>query len=242
MTVPASHENGGPDADRPIVRDKRRIDPLTGERRPGAASAAPDPAAAGGPGAGQPVPQTLAMPPEVAALQNQLGERTADLQRVKAEYDNYRRRVERDRLAVAEQALASVLIGLLPVLDDIGRARSHGELDGGFRQVAESLEATTAKLGLQTYGEEGEPFDPVVHEALMHSYSAEVSEPTCVSVLQPGYRLGERILRPARVAVAEPESPLEAVLESAPEAEPESDPGVPSAVSLEAPEAQNEHP
>ena len=232
MTVPSSEDNnsGVVDPDRPIVRDKRRIDPVTGERRPGAASAA---------GAPPSVPQTLAMPPEVADLETKLGERTADLQRIKAEYDNYRRRVERDRLAVAEQALASVLLGLLPVLDDIGRARSHGELEGGFKSVADSLEATTTKLGLVAYGEVGEPFDPVVHEALMHSYSTEVSEPTCVMVLQPGYRLGERILRPARVAVAEPEASPVAAPESEPSADTaESEPGAPPQVS---PEAPHEH-
>jgi len=133
-----------------------------------------------------------------------LAERTADLQRLQAEYANYRKRVERDRLAVREQALANVLTELLPVLDDIGRAREHGELAGGFKSVAESLEAVAVKLGLTSYGEDGDPFDPTLHEALMHSYSPDVAEPTCVSILQPGYKVGDRILRPARVAVAEP--------------------------------------
>jgi len=140
----------------------------------------------------------------VQAAEERLAERTADLQRVTAEYANYRKRVERDRAAVREQALANVLHGLVPVLDDIGRAREHGELVGGFKSVAESLEATVGKLGLESFGESGEPFDPKVHEALLHSYSTEVTEPTCVQILQPGYRVGERILRPARVAVAEP--------------------------------------
>jgi molecular chaperone GrpE len=126
---------------------------------------------------------------------------------VTAEYANYRKRVERDRQAVREQAVANVLYGLLPVLDDIGRAREHGELVGGFKSVAESLEAAVTKLGLDSFGENGEPFDPKVHEALMHSYSTDVTEPTCVQILQPGYRVGERILRPARVAVAEPGEP-----------------------------------
>jgi molecular chaperone GrpE len=131
-------------------------------------------------------------------------ERTADLQRLQAEYANYRKRVERDRLAVREQALANVLNELVPVLDDIGRAREHGELVGGFKSVAESLEGIAAKLGLTSFGEAGDPFDPTLHEALMHSYSPEVTEPTAVQILQPGYRVGERIIRPARVAVAEP--------------------------------------
>jgi len=133
-----------------------------------------------------------------------LAERTADLQRITAEYANYRKRVDRDRVAVREQALANVLSALLPVLDDIGRARQHEELTGGFKSVAESLEAIAAKLGLDSYGEQGDPFDPNVHEALLHSYSADVTEATCVEILQPGYRVGDRILRPARVAVAEP--------------------------------------
>ena len=133
-----------------------------------------------------------------------LAERTADLQRLQAEYANYRKRVERDRVAVREQALANVLGGLLPVLDDIGRAREHEELSGGFKAVAELLESAMAKLGLTSFGEDGDPFDPNLHEALMHSYSADVTEPTCVRILQPGYKIGDRILRPARVAVAEP--------------------------------------
>lgn len=110
-------------------------------------------------------------------------------------------------MAVREQALSNVLSELLPVLDDIGRAREHGELTGGFKSVAESLEAAAVKLGLTTYGEDGDPFDPNVHEALMHSYSDEVTEPTCVRILQPGYKVADRILRPARVAVAEPGYP-----------------------------------
>jgi molecular chaperone GrpE len=107
-------------------------------------------------------------------------------------------------MAVREQALANVLNELVPVLDDIGRAREHGELTGGFKSVGESLEGIAAKLGLTSFGESGDPFDPTLHEALMHSYSADVTEPTAVRILQPGYKVGERIIRPARVAVAEP--------------------------------------
>ena len=153
---------------------------------------------------------------EVAA---KLAERTADLQRLQAEYANYRKRVERDRAAVREHALASVVAELLPVLDDIGRAREHEELTGGFKAIAERLESTASKLGLTTFGEAGEPFDPNVHEALMHSYSPDVTEPTCVQILQPGYKVGERILRPARVAVAEPTDPSGARTASEAEAE-----------------------
>ncbi|MFI9205766.1 nucleotide exchange factor GrpE [Streptomyces sp. NPDC053048] len=134
-----------------------------------------------------------------------LNERTADLQRLQAEYQNYRRRVERDRATVKEIAVANLLSELLPTLDDIGRARDHGELVGGFKSVAESLETVVSKMGLQQFGKEGEPFDPLVHEALMHSYAPDVTETTCVQILQPGYRIGDRTIRPARVAVAEPQ-------------------------------------
>ncbi|GAA4857288.1 nucleotide exchange factor GrpE [Kitasatospora sp. NPDC048365] len=142
---------------------------------------------------------------ELAAAKREAGERTADLQRLQAEYQNYRKRVERDRLTVREIAVSNILESLIPVLDDIGRAREHGEVTGGFKSVAESLETVVAKLGLQQFGKEGEPFDPTLHEALMHSYSSEVTEDTCVQILQPGYRIGERIIRPAMVAVAEPQ-------------------------------------
>src|SRR5215472_1769158 len=224
--------NGGP-----VIRDLRRIDPTTGQVRdpgqggsaqPGSSSRGPSKprgkhaasrpggASLGAPGSGGsvagpgPGPDPAGEAAKAASdrqAAEQLAERTADLQRVTAEYANYRKRVERDRQAVREQAVANVLSGLLPVLDDIGRAREHGELVGGFKSVAESLEAAVTKLGLDSFGENGEPFDPKVHEALMHSYSTDVTEPTCVQILQPGYRVGERILRPARVAVAEPGEP-----------------------------------
>ncbi len=141
---------------------------------------------------------------QAAELEAQLAERTADLQRLQAEYANYRKRVDRDRAAVREQAVTGTLAGLLPVLDAIDQAREHGELSGGFKSVADSLQAALGRFGLVTYGEKGDPFDPKIHEALTHSYSSDVTEDTCVEILQPGYKVGERILRPARVAVAEP--------------------------------------
>ncbi|MGN6243846.1 MAG: nucleotide exchange factor GrpE [Motilibacteraceae bacterium] len=179
------------------MRDKRRIDPETGALREPAETPAP---AAAGPEAGG------GAPGEDEGLKAQLAERTADLQRLSAEYANYRRRVERDNALAGEMAVANVLTSLLPVLDDIGRARDHGELEGGFKAVAESLIGVVTKLGLEQYGQAGDPFDPQVHEALMHQHADDVTEPTCVQVLQPGYRLGERILRPARVAVADPDA------------------------------------
>ncbi|AJE41682.1 nucleotide exchange factor GrpE [Streptomyces nodosus] len=167
-------------------------------------AAAPSPEEAKAP-AGDTDAGTAALVAQLDQARTALGERTADLQRLQAEYQNYRRRVERDRIAVKEIAIANLLGELLPVLDDIGRAREHGELVGGFKSVAESVEAVAGKMGLQQYGKEGEPFDPTVHEALMHSYAPDVTETTCVAILQPGYRFGERIIRPARVAVAEPQ-------------------------------------
>jgi molecular chaperone GrpE len=140
----------------------------------------------------------------VAALRAALDERTSDLQRLKAEFDNYRKRVERDRVTVAEQAQAAVLAKLVPVLDDVDRARSHGEVTGGFKVVADALESTVEKLGLLRFGDEGDPFDPSEHEAVMHSESPDVVGPTCVSVMRSGYRFRDRLLRPAMVAVAEP--------------------------------------
>ena len=182
----------------PVIRDKRRIDPATGEVRPEAAQPAASEAAPV-----DPVDEELAQLVGSDA-QRLLEERTADLQRVQAEYTNYRRRVDRDRQAVAEQALASVLVGLLPVLDDIDRAREHGEVEGGFKLVADGLETTLTKLGLERFGAVGEPFDPNVHEALTHGLSPDVTEPSCGQVYQPGYRVGDRVLRPARVGVVEP--------------------------------------
>ncbi|MEV7392156.1 nucleotide exchange factor GrpE [Streptomyces sp. NPDC091215] len=155
--------------------------------------------------AGDSSAQVAGLTAQLDQVRTALGERTADLQRLQAEYQNYRRRVERDRITVREIAIANLLTELLPVLDDIGRAREHGELVGGFKSVAESLETVAAKMGLQQFGKEGEPFDPTIHEALMHSYAPDVTETTCVAILQPGYRIGERTIRPARVAVAEPQ-------------------------------------
>ncbi|MFE2345034.1 nucleotide exchange factor GrpE, partial [Streptomyces sp. NPDC059431] len=169
-----------------------------------AGSSTPAPAAPAGDAAAA-AAADVALLAQLDQARTALNERTTDLQRLQAEYQNYRRRVERDRIAVKEIAVAALLTELLPTLDDIGRAREHGELVGGFKSVAESLETAAAKMGLQQFGKEGEPFDPTIHEALMHSYAPDVTEDTCVAILQPGYRIGERTIRPARVAVAEPQ-------------------------------------
>jgi len=157
----------------------------------------------GGPLAEQPHPDTA-----LAA------EHLADLQRLQAEYVNYKRRVDRDRAVVQERAVHDVLESVLPVLDDIHAAREHGDLAGGpFAAIADKLEATLGKYGLERFGAKGEAFDPMRHEALMHApwpagdedLPTGVDATTVVAVLQPGYRAGEQVLRPARVAVADPE-------------------------------------
>ncbi|MCX4469061.1 nucleotide exchange factor GrpE [Micromonospora sp. NBC_01655] len=142
---------------------------------------------------------------ELEALRAELDERTRDLQRVTAEYANYRKRVDRDRGLVQEQATGSVLAALLPILDDLDRAREHGDLVGPFGTVAEQLTTALGKFGLSAFGEQGDPFDPTRHEAVAHQTSADVTEPACVQVMRRGYQLGERLLRPAMVAVADPE-------------------------------------
>jgi molecular chaperone GrpE len=142
---------------------------------------------------------------ELAATKQALAERTTDLQRLQAEYVNYKRRVDRDRELVRQNATFQVLTGLLPVLDDIDRAREHGELEGGFKAVADSLERTVAGLGLEKYGEPGDEFDPNLHEALMHSHSPDVTTTTCQTIVHAGYRIGDRVVRPARVTVVDPE-------------------------------------
>lgn len=185
-----------PEEQRVVVNDRRRIDPVTGAPRGTGAGAG----SGAQPGPAGPAPGTA----EPAAVELELVERTADLQRVTAEYANYRKRVDRDRTATVEAATGSVLAALLPVLDDVDRARQHGDLTGAFKAVADQLEATLEKLGLSPYGAEGDAFDPTLHEAVAYQTSATVTEPTCVAVLRRGYKLGERILRVPLVAVAEP--------------------------------------
>ena len=131
---------------------------------------------------------------------------TADLQRVQAEYANYRKRVDRDRASTTEFAFDSVLIQLLPVLDDLDRAGEHGELTGGFKAVADRINTIVEKLGLTKFADAPVAFNPEIHEALMHETSTEVTEPTASKILQPGYKFKERVIRPARVVVTDPET------------------------------------
>ena len=130
---------------------------------------------------------------------------TEDLQRLQAEYLNYKKRVDRDRLLVADIATASALTEMLPILDDLDRAAEHGELTGGFKAIADQISNLTQKLGLEKFGEAQTTFDPNIHEALMHETSADVKETTVTKILQFGYKHKERVLRPARVVVTDPE-------------------------------------
>ncbi|WP_020669278.1 nucleotide exchange factor GrpE [Amycolatopsis nigrescens] len=195
-----------------VVRDRRKIDPETGQLRrqpaPAPADQAPAPA---GPGLGESI-----VDDSVSAqsdVERQLAERTADLQRLQAEYANYRKRVERDREAVGQAGKASVVGDLLPLLDDLERAEQHGDLVGAFKAVADKLVAGLQRAGLESFGVEGEPFDPSVHEAVQHNTSPEVAGPTVTVVMRRGYRFGDRVLRAALVGVTDHEPGAEQVAE-----------------------------
>lgn len=186
----AASDAGQPD--QPAVEG----DPV--ESRDPAEGRAGDPGSPGDPG-------DLAASDELVLAQTALAERTLDLQRLQAEFLNYKRRVERDRDLVRENAVFTVLSGLLPVLDDIDRAREHGEVEGGFKAVADSLDRTVSGLGLTKFGAKGDEFDPTLHEALMHGSSAEVDTTRIDVVAQAGYRIGDRVVRAAKVTVLGPE-------------------------------------
>ena len=180
------------------VTDKRRIDPETGEVRHVASGAAPSGAA---PDAGGPAPGTG----KDAASDEKVAELTADLQRVQADYANYRKRALRDQEATAERAKAAVVSQLLGVLDDLERARSHGDLDSGpLKSVADKLFGALTGLGLAAFGAEGDDFDPALHEAVQHEGDgAEGSTPVIGNVMRQGYKLGEQVLRHALVGVVD---------------------------------------
>jgi molecular chaperone GrpE len=183
--------------ERVVIRDKRRIDSVTGEVR----AVAPEATAAPGPASAEPAGEAGQVPMVEASL---LDERTRDLQRVQAEYANYRKRADRDRTAAGDVAVSRVLAELLPVLDDIDRARTHDDLSGALKSVADHLDGIFGKLGLQAFGEVGDSFDPAIHEAVLHTESDDVTAPTCTMVMRRGYQHGERLLRPAMVGVTEP--------------------------------------
>jgi molecular chaperone GrpE len=208
--------DAGPVQEPVVTRDKRKVDETDRTR--------PDEAAAGKPKtdeetveaevvAGElitedgPVANPVSAPAqaELEAVRTELEERVRDLQRVSAEYANYRKRVDRDRGAVLEQATSAVISTLLPILDDLDRAREHDDLVGPAAAMADQLTVTLGKFGLSGFGEVGDPFDPTRHEAVSHETSAEVTEPTCTSVMRRGYMLGDRLLRAALVGVADPQ-------------------------------------
>ena len=177
------------------VTDKRRIDPETGQVRHVASGAAPSGAA----------PEAAAIPASAGAAADKVVELTADLQRVQADYANYRKRALRDQEAIAERAKATVVSQLLGVLDDLDRARSHGDLESGpLKLVADKLLSVLTGLGLTAFGAEGDDFDPVLHEAVQHEGDgADGSKPVIGSVMRHGYKLGDQVLRHALVAVVD---------------------------------------
>jgi molecular chaperone GrpE len=225
-----SARDAGPVREPVVIKDKRKIDE-TGQPRTDRQAGPTEPSMGQSKAAGQRAPDakaaeadsevvdgevvaeegSVAIPvsapvqAELAAVRTELEERVRDLQRVSAEYANYRKRVDRDRGAVLEQATAAVITTLLPILDDFDRAREHGDLVGPAAAMAEQLTVSLAKFGLVGFGDVGDPFDPTRHDAVSHETSADVSEPTCISVMRRGYLLGDRLLRAALVGVADPQ-------------------------------------
>ncbi|MGY1916796.1 nucleotide exchange factor GrpE [Blastococcus sp. SYSU DS0973] len=216
--------SSGDEQPRVVIRDKRRIDPTTGAvRTPAGEQPAGVRSGTDLPGeqmsehetpvAEQAPPQEPTAPQQIADgedLARQLAERTEDLQRVTAEYANYRRRIDRDRTLAVDQAAERFATQLFPIVDDIERARDHGDLTGAFKLVADRILGLLDGLGVEAFGAAGDEFDPSLHEAVMHDTSAEVSVPTATTVLRRGYRRGDRVLRTAMVAVTEPEAPAPA--------------------------------
>jgi molecular chaperone GrpE len=201
----------------PIIHDKRRIDPETGKVRPAESSAeAPDPAAdanATEEGFEGPDVETSLSDADLDFLSGQASaeelaaERLADLQRVTAEYANYRKRTEANREVERERAVTQTISALLPVLDDLDRAEKHGDLEGesAFATIAAKLRGAAEKLGLIAFGAAGEPFDHNVHEAIFQQPSADVDTETIAEVVETGYMLGSTLVRAAKVVVAVPQ-------------------------------------
>lgn len=214
--APGRGDDPDPERDHhePIVRDRRRVrmdgtmttpamdptDPRTGEPAEPVAGASPAghgvdaPAAAPG-GSGS------AAIDRIDELEAKLAERTSDLQRSMADFQNYKRRRDREFESAQQQAVTTFVTGLLPVLDDVDRAREHEEMSAGFRSVADGLTQQVARAGVTRFGEPGDRFDPTVHEALVSGYSEEVDGPTATVIVSAGYRVGDRLVRPARVMV-----------------------------------------
>ena len=189
----SDNDQGANQAEGVKITDKRKLDPETGAPR--------------SPSGEQetPVSEQDVANDSVVEL-DPVAELTADLQRLQAEFANYRKRVERDRETTRDLVISNTLAELLPVIDDIGRARTHGELEGAFKSVGEALESTVTRLGLKPFGAPGDEFDPTKHEAISHEYSADVSTSTCMNIFQPGYEFNGKIIRAAIVSVADPET------------------------------------
>jgi molecular chaperone GrpE len=207
MTGPQG-SSASQDEPRVVIRDKRRIDPTSGEVRTpaGTQPAGAPPGPRGDQMSEHETPVATEAPVQTGDgdLAKQLAERTEDLQRVTAEYANYRRRVDRDRSLVADQAAERFAAQLFPIVDDIQRARDHGDLEGPFKVVADRVLGLLEGLGATPFGTTGDPFDPSLHEAVMHDTSPDVDYPMVTTVLRQGYRRGERVLRTAMVAVTDP--------------------------------------
>jgi len=201
----------GGEEPRVVIRDKRRIDPTSGEVR---APAGEQPAGAPPGGRGEQMTEQQTTPAPAGSgdgdLARQLAERTDDLQRLSAEYANYRRRVDRDRSLAADQAAERFAAQLFPIVDDIERARDHGDLTGAFKVVADRVLGLLEGIGAAPFGTNGDPFDPSLHEAVMHDTSPDVDYSMVTTVLRQGYRRGDRVLRTAMVAVTDPAGPAPA--------------------------------
>jgi len=209
---PGAPGSGEPDPEReePIIRDKRRIDPETGKvREPSEHDLSHEelvdvgPAAEEGPVLSDDDLDVLSGQTTSDAL---AAERLADLQRVTAEYANYRKRTEANREVERERAVSEAVKGLIPVLDDLERAEKHGDLTEGsaFATIAAKLRTNVERLGLTPYGEKGEPFDPQIHEAIFQQPTPDVTVDTVADVVETGYRLGSTTVRVAKVVVAVP--------------------------------------
>lgn len=190
MTQPGNHESPEPMTD-------------DGQPQPSAPGEQQAPPAAGAESAE--AAEGAQIEADLASVQQSLDERTADLQRLQAEFLNYKRRVDRDRELLKENATYAALAPITEVLDTIDRAREHGPLEGGLKAVAEQLESTVARVGLIKYGEPGDAFDPNFHEALSHlGEDPEVDVTTCKVIAKSGYRIGDRVVRAAQVLVVDP--------------------------------------
>ena len=229
-SAPGRGDTPDPERDhqQPIVRDRRRVrmdgtmttpandpsDPRTDSTSaPAADSSATASAASTAPAGAAPAVHGVDAPPatpggsgsaaidRIDELEAKLAERTADLQRSMADFQNYKRRRDREFESAQQQAVTTFVTGLLPVLDDVDRAREHEDMSAGFRSVADGLTQQVARAGVTRFGTPGDRFDPTVHEALMSGYSEEVDGPTATVIVSAGYRVGDRVVRPARVMV-----------------------------------------